>query len=443
MPYTINHEGSLETDELERNERLAVRSEEVRDIISHKPGFLIRYGNVMFLIVLILIIVACWLIRYPDIVSGKAVLSSLNAPKPVIAKMDGKLVMLNVTENQPVHEGDILGFMESTAKHENVLKLFSYLDTLSALLFANNETGLINQKEASFTNLGELQQPFQTFTQSFAVYSNYIADGFFVKKATMLTADKAFLLQQNKILNAQKELQQQDAVLAQKTFAMNDTLMKQKVISALEYRNEQSKYLSKQQAVPQINSSILANENGQNDKDKEISELKNTTLQQKAVFMQALQTLKSNVDEWKRKYILTATADGTVSLTSFLEVNETVKNGQTICYISSGGNSYYAQMLIPQANFGKVKQGEQVLLKFQAYPNAEWGSVLGRVDFISHIPSDSGYLAKIALPNGLITDYSKPIQYHDGLVATGEIITADRRLLQQLYYNLYSQVSRQ
>ncbi len=442
MPYTINQEGSLETDEMERNERLAVRSEEVRDIISYKPGFLIRYGNVMFLMVLLLIVVACWLIRYPDIVSGNAVLSSLNAPKPVMAKIDGKLVMLHISENQPVRDGEVLGFIESTAKHESVLALSSYLDTLSALLLANNETQLVKQKEASFTDLGELQQPFQTFAQSFTVYSNYIADGFFVKKATMLAADKAFLLQQNKILNAQKELQQQDAALAQKTFAMNDTLMKQKVISALEYRNEQSKYLNKQQAVPQINSSILTNENGQNEKDKEISELKNTTLQQKAIFMQALQTLKSSVEDWKRRYILTATADGSVSLTGFLEVNQTVKTGQTICYISSGSNSYYAQMLIPQANFGKVKPGQEVLLKFQAYPNAEWGSVRGRVGFISHIPTDSGYLAKIVLPNGLITDYNKPIQYHDGLIATAEIITADRRLLQQLYYNLYSEVSR-
>ncbi len=442
MPYTINGDGSLETDELERNERLAVRSEEVRDMISHKPGFLIRYGNVVFLIVLLLVVVACWLIRYPDIVSGKAVLASLNAPKPVIAKTDGKLMMLTIKENEPVNEGEILGFVESTAKHEYVLALSSYLDTLSVLLLANNEAGLLKQKDRSFTELGELQQPFQTFAQSFAVYSNYIADGFFVKKATMLTTDKAFLRQQNRILNAQKELQQQDAALSQKTFAMNDTLMKQKVISALEYRNEQSKYLSKQQAVPQINSSILTNENGQNEKDKEISELKNTTYQQKAIFMQAMQTLKSSVEEWKRKYILTATANGNISLTGFLEVNQALKNGQIICYIISSNSSYYAQMLIPQANFGKVQPGQEVLLKFQAYPSAEWGSVLGKVDFISRVPTDSGYLAKIVLPKGLMTDYDKPIQYHDGLTATGEIITADRRLLQQLYYNLYREVSR-
>ena len=85
-------------------------------------------------------------------------------------------------------------------------------------------------------------------------------------------------------MQTQKKLGQQDLALAERTFAMNDTLMKQKVISALEYRNEQSKYVNKQQTIPQLTATIIANENGQNDKDKEIAELRNTTLQQKAIF---------------------------------------------------------------------------------------------------------------------------------------------------------------
>lgn len=441
MPYKINQEGSLEADERERNERLAVRSNDVKEILSYRPDFLVRYGNMIFLLVLLMIATACWLIRYPDMVSGKAILVSVNAPKPVIARAEGKLIMLNMREDQRVREGDVIGFIQSTAKHEQVLALSFYLDTLSVLLAGNNDKALLHHKETDFSELGELQESFQIFTQSLSVYGSYMENGFFVKKERMLEADKIYLIAQNKILSEQKKLQEQDAALAQKTFAMNDTLMKQKVISALEYRNEQSKYLSKQQALPQISSVIITNENQQNDKDKEISELKATAMQQKAIFIQALQTLRSHVEEWKRKYLLTATAEGNISLSGFWEVNQTVKNGDVICYISSN-SSCYAQMLIPQANFGKVRQGEDVVLKFQAFPTAEWGNVRGKVDFISRIPTDSGYLAKIILPKGLTTDYDKVIQYHNGLVATGYIITADRRLLQQLYYDLYGHITR-
>ena len=41
--------------------------------------------------------------------------------------------------------------------------------------------------------------------------------------------------------------------------------------------------------------------------------------------------------------------------------------------------SYFVEMLIPQYNFGKVKQGQDVLLKFQAYPFEQYGSVLGKI----------------------------------------------------------------
>lgn len=99
-------------------------------------------------------------------------------------------------------------------------------------------------------------------------------------------------------------------------------------------------------------------------------------------------------------------------------------------------------MYIPQENFGKVKNGQEVLLKFRAYPDAEFGSVVGKIDYISEIPSDSGYLSKIVLPKGLVTNYNRQVQYTDGLIASGEIITENMRLLQRFYYNLYKQIKR-
>ena len=85
--------------------------------------------------------------------------------------------------------------------------------------------------------------------------------------------------------------------------------------------------------------------------------------------------------------------------------------------------------------------GEQVLLKFASYPFQEYGAVKGKIAFISHITTDSGYLAKVVLTDGLNTNYKKQIQYRDGLVAQGEIITKDLRLLQRFYYGIVKQVN--
>ncbi len=83
-----------------------------------------------------------------------------------------------------------------------------------------------------------------------------------------------------------------------------------------------------------------------------------------------------------------------------------------------------------------------MLLKFQSYPFQEYGSLQGKIEFISHIPSDSGYLAKVGLTNGLVTNHKNPIQYRDGLLANAEIITKDMRLLERFYYNIYSSFDR-
>ncbi len=72
----------------------------------------------------------------------------------------------------------------------------------------------------------------------------------------------------------------------------------------------------------------------------------------------------------------------------------------------------------------------------------EFGSVTGWLDFISAIPTDSGYVAKIFLPKGLTTNYNKEVQYREGLTAKAEIITKNMRLIERLYFNLKKEVQR-
>jgi len=384
----------------------------------------------------------CWFIQYPDLVSSPAKLTSLNAPKPVVCKTDGKLVKLLVKEGATVNSNDVIGFVESTANHEEVIKLSVLIDTVSLLLNKNETLNLPHYFNNSYSALGELQQPYQNFVQSYTVFTNYLQGGFYLQKKALLANDMENLNRLHSNLLQQKEIQQQDVSLAQKTFDMNDTLKKYKIISDLEYRNEKSKLLNKALSVPQINSSLISNESQQIEKLKEIKELDNTIAQQQSVFQQALNTFKSQVEEWKKRYLLIASENGTVSYAGFIQENQQLKNGETVCYINSANSSYYAALTIPQSNFGKVKTGQEVLLKFNAYPAAEFGSVVGKVDFISAIPTDSGYIAKISLPNGLMTNYKKQIQYRDGLTANGEIITENMRLLERFYYNIYKQVKR-
>ena len=67
-------------------------------------------------------------------------------------------------------------------------------------------------------------------------------------------------------------------------------------------------------------------------------------------------------------------------------------------------------------------------------------SVIGKIDNTKSAPTDSGYLAKVILPQGLTTNYKKTLQYRDGSQA--DIITQDMRLQERFYNNVRKQLER-
>ncbi|MBS1655209.1 MAG: sigma-70 family RNA polymerase sigma factor [Bacteroidetes bacterium] len=265
---------------------------------------------------------------------------------------------------------------------------------------------------------------------------------FYLQKKNMLLTDLKNIRRLHEILQTQKELLQQDISLTSENFAANESLAKDKVISPLDYRNEKSKLIAKQLSLPQINTSLVSNEAAENDKKKEIADLENQIITQKNNFIQALQTFISEVDAWEYKYLLKAPVSGRVSLAGFYQENQEVKTGQPVFYVQPDNSSYFVEMMVPQYNFGKVKEGQQVLLKFQAYPYEQFGSVTGKIEYISSTPTDSGFLAKVILPDGLRTNYKRELHYQNGLYAEADIVTEDMRLLQRFYYNMVKQIKR-
>ena len=421
----------------------ATLSEDVQEIIFTRSSWMVRNGIWLLLLIGIAIISVSHFIRYPDVVPVQARLTSINAPKPVVCTNGGKLIKLLAIEDQSVQKGEAIAWLESNARHETVQKLQYYLTRLETLLDSNRIEHIADKGELYLptADLGELQQPYQTFSQAYTLFSSYINGGFYLKKMVLLQNDRNYLQQLLTHLQEQETLQTEDLQLTEKTYAANEGLKADKVISDFDLRNERSKLIGKQLSLPQIHSTIIENQSQQNEKTKEMMELENTIAQQKAIFTQAIYTLQSAVNDWSLKYELKAPVTGIVAFTSFVEEGQQLKTSQTICYINPGNSSYYAEAIVPQANFGKITDGQLVLLKFAAYPSAEFGTVKGQITFISRIPLDSGYVAKVTLPKGLVTNYNKEVQYREGLKASGEIVTRNSSLLRRFYYSITGHIN--
>ena len=433
MRLTINEDGGIDHK---------TRSTTVDEIISRKPNFFSRWALVIFLIILLILLSITWFVQYADIVTVKAKLISVNAPKTIVCKTDGKLINLTIKNDDFIKANTIAGYMESTSDYEQVLTLSADIDSFLILFSKNKVINFSKLTIKHYRNLGELQQAYQTFLNTLIDFNNYTKGGYSEKKQLILAVNLVNIKRRKILLDEQKIAHQQDVTLSEKTFEMNEVLKKEKIISELEYRNEKSKLIAKQLSIPQINQAIIANETEQMEKEKEIIEFNNTIAQQISIFRQSHNTLKSAIDEWKNKYLLIAPVSGKINFAGFIQKNQQLSAGQTVCFITPHNSDFFAETFIPQSNFGKVKKGEKVLLNFSSYPSQEFGSVIGKLDFISTIPSDSGYLAKIIFPNGLITNYNKEVLYREGLTADAQIITKDMRMIKRIYYSFKKETQR-
>jgi len=446
MPSTIDldENGTLTTESKSKNliENKSLPSDTVQEIISRQPGFLERWALLLFLLILLLLFAGTWFIKYPDVIQANASLTAANAPKEIVIRQDGKLISLFVANDNTVAQGQTIGWIESIADHKEALALSVQINNSVAFLSENETEKVSALFSKEFHNLGELQVPYQQFITGLQQFNDYLVNGYYFKRKKILFQDLLYLQKMQQSIDMQKKLSQQDIALTQEALDANNSLYNDKVISKQDLRDQKSKLVGKQLNMPQLESALLTNENSQIAKQKEIDELEHTISQQKTIFQQALQTLKSLTDDWKRKYIITAPVDGKIVFIVPLQENQFMQSGKTIGFVNPPDSRYYAQIILPQNNFGKIEIGQKVQLRFDAYPYQEFGFIPGKLKYISKVPSDSGFLATVELPDGLLTNYKKNIQYRSGLKSQALIVTRDTRLFQRFYYSIVKGMQR-
>ncbi len=422
---------------------IPLRSEEAQDIISRPPAWLVRWGISLFGLLLLLLLLAGWLIHYPDLVRAPFRLTTANAPKPVTARADGKLVRLFVTDGTRVHRGAPLAYLESTAHHDQVLALGAHLDTLAAWMQAGRVESLGTLSPPDYSHLGELQPAYETYYQAYTELLSFLADGYYVARKSMLQSELDDLKRLEANLKEQQSILEQDYRLAEQEYRVQQQLAAEKVIAPAELKREESKLLARRMPVKQLGSALITNHADQSAKRKELFELDKLIREQKSRFVQSLHTLRSATENWKRQFVLTAPVDGRVRFAALVEENQPVAPREEVFYVEPDSRHYVGELRVPQYNLGKIKPGQRVFIKFAGYPSEEFGSVEGTIATLSQVPGrDSTFLAKVHLPAGLRTQYGKPIVYRSGIQATGEIVTEDLRLLERLLYQLRKALAR-
>lgn len=71
---------------------LELRSEEVQEILTKVPHWMIRWGNILFLFLIIVLLTLSWFIKYPDIITSNTIVTTKIRHKKTTQELQVKLI---------------------------------------------------------------------------------------------------------------------------------------------------------------------------------------------------------------------------------------------------------------------------------------------------------------------------------------------------------------
>jgi multidrug efflux pump subunit AcrA (membrane-fusion protein) len=411
-----------------------VNSEEVHEIITAVPSWILRWGITLVFGILGSIILLSSFINYPDIVKTSLKVNCLNAPKPVLARQTGKLTTLLVSEGQAVAAGQSLAYFESTASASDVLKLNHELKSVQSKVLKRNPEAIVLPERL---NLGEIQGSYQNFYQQYLQYQATTKNGYYLNRMSFLEKDLGDIKKLNIHILQQQKIQQLEYANQEEEYNAYQKLYKNKVISRSEFTQQENKYLASKYPLQQSETAILNNSGTYSAKEKELLDLRHTISEEQAKFVQALNQCIIESNTWMMQHILVAPVAGKVSFAGIVQENQNLQSGQEVFVINPGNTDFFGEVQIPQYNMGKIKMGASTLVKLHSYPYEQYGMIRGKLTYISDVAyRDSVFVAKVSFEHFENKDPDRKIVLKNGMQADAEIITEESSLLQRFFRNI-------
>lgn len=415
---------------------IELRSEEVQEILTRVPHWMIRWGNLVILIVLLLIFFMSWIVKYPDLVTTEITITTQAPPEKLIARTSGKIEKILVANKAVVEENTVLAIIENTADYKDVFKLKAIIDKINLA----DKQFVFPFETLMALNLGEIESSFVVFEKDYVAYElnkklqPYQAEGIAQHVEGIELKERLSLLIQ------QKEINERELDFKKKELERYKKLYDKGIIATQEWESKNLDYLQVEKNFRSINASISeikssVNDLSRNKKATKINENKDdVSLYRNAI--QSFNQLKKAIADWELAYVLRSSVAGEVSFLQIWTENQTISSGENVfTIIPKNQDNYIGKVKAKALNSGKIKEGQDVNIRLSNYPDREFGIIRGKVKSISMVPDkDGNLLIDVSLPNKLETSYHKKIVFQQEMTGTADIVTEDLRLIERMLY---------
>lgn len=416
-------------------------SEEVQEIMGKAPAWIIRWGITVIFIILLLIVLGCYIIKYPKIVTAPITITTINPPSDLTARYDGLLDSLCVENGDTVHKGQLIALLSTPADYGDIATVEQHLQNSFDIPFRElvNESWMRNDYV-----LGNLQSAWAEFLRQSLDYRHYLSVDYIGTKKRLLQAQIDKNTEYYRKLENQREVIAADLAIERKALTRDSILLAETAISVADYETSLQTYLSKQNSEAGFDATLTSTELSIVQNQQQLVELsiqqENEIAEYERTLGQLRQQILAQIAQWKEQYTIIAPTDGQVSLHSYWSKGQHVSVGDIlVSTVPLGKTEIIGRMQVPSEGFGKVRIGQPVNVKLNGFPYMEYGMLKGTVRSISSVPTQTqgisgttvSYTVAIDFPAGLTTTYKKEVPMIQQMDGTGEIITDDMRLIEQ------------
>ncbi|MBK8193392.1 MAG: HlyD family efflux transporter periplasmic adaptor subunit [Lewinellaceae bacterium] len=423
---------------MEEKNYVELRSEDVQEILGTPPHWLVRWGTMIVLAGFGMMVLAAWFIQYPDVVSGKVLITTIDPPADVVARADGTVQRMLVRDNMPVNRGDLLAVLQSTANYEHVIEL----DMAVRAWQRSRPDSLRLLNPPRNLSLGDLQIMYADFIQQLDYFQFGKENKNTAVQSNIGSINKQIRQLEQSISFEEKGLDRvrEQLKTAEELYETQKKLYEQGITSRVDFEKERTKLadLERQRDLYEENilrkrSEIIGLRKGIADASFDQEENTSNTSSR---LLGSLNTLRSGIDKWKQTYLITSPITGKAVVNNSM-VNRFVREGeQILTIVPSKSDLIVGKMLLPVEVSGRVKPAQKVILKLDNYPYHEFGTLRGVVFSKSLVPKDNQYAVLISIKdsdnNVLKTNYNKTISFEAQLYGKAEIITENKGLIARI-----------
>lgn len=409
-------------------------SEDMQDILSKMPSWMIRWGMTFILILIVISTTLTYFIKYPEIIEGRVLITTAEPPIKLASKANSSIKKINFTNSSYVEKGKVIIEFDHPTSLEEIHILTSSIRLLKDEIESEKP---IKGHNFSVLTIGDQQNNLSQLQKTINEYNRYLARNDSKEKIKLIRQRIGFKKRYAMIIDSLEASFKKRLSYEKKSFSIKQMLYESEITPELEFLAEKIKYATTQDNLKEYKKSRIQNSMSIQDDRLQLFEVESQKWQMTSEYResiyQLIHQLESYIEDWFQMNTIVAPESGYLNYLRNFQPNEYISTGDVLIAIVNDKVKFKATSYVPIMGFGKIKTGQKVRIKLDNYPFREFGYLIGEVNEISQIAHNEEYLTYISLENGLHTSYNKKLPFKPEISGTVEIITDDLRLMERIF----------